>query len=218
MYPRAGASVLLATVILAVGASFAAAQAPAPAVALVLEAEATTPTQRPYREIRSGTTVSLPAGGRLVFLMYGSCRTMTVEGAGSVTFTSGLVPILKGATTRGDVRGQCPKKFVASATDAATVMRSVLPALSSSPRPEFVFVGLRSEDFGEIRIRKADGADVLTRSLTGPRFLWPADAPPLEPGRYALHLQPRPSGPVPVIVEFKASPETPEAVTLITID
>ena len=211
--------VLLAMTLVMAGRGPADAQTQTPAVALVLEADGATPALRPYREIRSGTTVSPTDGGRLVFLMYATCRSLTVTGAGSVSFTAGPMPILKGAAASGDVRGQCPKKFAAAANDAATIMRSVSPSpLTTAPRPEFVVVGGRAEEFVHARINKLDGAEVLSRALAGPHVTWPSHAPELVPGTYALHLKPRASGALPVTVHFQASPQTPEAVTLITID
>jgi len=195
----------------------AAAQAPAPAVALVLEVNGSvTPALRPYREIPSGTTVSLTNDGRLVFLYYASCRTLTVVG-GSVTFTSGPAPILKGAATQADVRGQCPRKFSATGTDAATVLRGGSSAgLFTSTTPEFILVGRRAEEFADIGIKSGD-REVLTRALAGPRFSWPTDVPPLAPGVYALDLRPKMSSARPVTVKFEATTR-PEALTLITVD
>ena len=193
------------------------AQPPAPAVALVLEVNGpVTPALRPYREIPSGTTVSLTNDGRIVFLYYASCRTLTVVG-GSVTFTNGPAPILKGAATQADVRGQCPRKFSATGTDAATVMRGGPSAgLFTSTTPEFILVGRRAEEFADIRIKSGD-RELLTRALAGPRFSWPTDVPPLAPGVYAIDLRPKVSGAAPVTVNFEATTR-PEAVTLITID
>jgi len=195
----------------------AAAQLPTPAVALVLDVDGSvTPALRPYREILSGTTVSLADGGRLVFLYYASCRTLTVVG-GSVTFTGGPAPILKGAATRADVRGQCPRKFSATGTDAATVLRGASSAgLFTSTTPEFVLVGRRAEEFVGIRIKSGD-RELLTRALAGPRFSWPTDVPPLAPGVYGLDLRPKMSSAESVTVTFEATTR-PEALTLITID
>jgi hypothetical protein len=193
-----------------------------PAVALVLEVDGpVTPALRPYREILAGTTVSLTNEGRLVFLNYANCRTLTVVG-GSVTFTSGPMPILKGAATRADVRGQCPRKFSATGSDAAVTMRdpSVNPsvtAVDTSTTPQFVLVGRRAEEFADIRITSGDRL-LLARPLTGPRFLWPPGVPALAPGAYALDLRPKASGAAPVTVNFEASTHIPEAITLITID
>jgi len=195
----------------------AAAQPPTPAVALVLDVDGSvTPALRPYREIHSGTTVSLTDGGRLVFLYYASCRTLTVVG-GSVTFTGGPAPILKGAAMRADVRGQCPRKFSATGSDAATVLREGAgAAVATSTTPEFILVGRRAEEFADIRIKSGD-RELLTRALAGPRFSWPTDVPPLAPGVYAIDLRPKVSGAAPVTVNFEATTR-PEAVTLITID
>jgi hypothetical protein len=194
------------------------AQPPTPAVALVLDvAGSVTPALRPYREIHSGTTVSLPDGGRLVFLYYASCRTLTVVG-GSVTFTGGPAPILKGAATRADVRGQCPRKFSATGSDAATVLRGGSSAgLFTSTTPEFILVGRRAEEFATVRIKSGD-RELLARPLAGPRFSWPTDVPALAPGAYAIDLRPKVSGAASVTVNFEATAPIPQAFTLITID
>lgn len=209
---------IMGMIALAGGIVPAAAQPPTPAVALVLDVEGSvTPTLRPYREIHSGTTVSLTDGGRLVFLYYASCRTLTVVG-GSVTFTNGPAPILKGAATRADVRGQCPRKVSATGSDAATVLRGGSDApVSTSRTPEFILVGRRAEEFADLRIKSGD-RELLTRPLAGPRFSWPTDVPPLAPGAYALDLRPKVSGAPSVTVNFEASTRIPETVTLITID
>ena len=210
--------VIMGMIALGGGIIPAAAQPPTPAVALVLDVDGpVTPALRPYREILSGTTVSLTDSGRLVFLYYASCRTLTVVG-GSVTFTSGPAPILKGAATRADVRGQCPRKFSATGSDAATVLRGgSSAAVTTSTMPEFILVGRRAEEFAAIRIKSGD-RELLARTLAGPRFSWPADAPPLAPGAYALDLRPKKSGAASVTVNFEATANTPEAFTLITID
>jgi len=187
-----------------------------PGVALVLEIDGpVTPALRPYREIPSGTAVSLGNDGRLVFLHYASCRTLTVVG-GSVTFTGGPAPILKGTATRADVRGRCPKKFSATGSDAAVVFRGT-SAAGTSTTPEFILVGRRADEFAAIRIQNG-GGELIARALDGPRFIWPADVPPLVPGAYVLELLPRVSGAAPATVNFEASTRPSDAFTLIAID
>jgi hypothetical protein len=194
----------------------AAAQLAAPGVALVLEIDGpVTPALRPYREIPSGTTVSLGNDSRLVFLHYASCRTLTVVG-GSVAFTGGPAPILKGTATQADVRGRCPKKFSATGSDAAVVFRGT-SAVGTSPTPEFILVGRRADEFAAVRIQHG-GRELLARALDGPRFIWPADVPPLVPGGYVLDLLPRVSGAAPATVNFEVSTRPSDAFTLITID
>ena len=217
--PRVAAA-LVGLLALGAGAVQTAAQLSAPAVALVLEvAGPVTPALRPYREIASGTTVSLGDEGRLVFLYYASCRTLTVVG-GSVTFTGGPAPILKGAATRADVRGQCPRKFSATGSDAAVVMRGGPTAsVGTSTTPDFILVGRHADDFAAIRIQAGGAEVVVARPLDGPRFRWPADVSPLAPGRYALDLVPRSPDIGPVTVNFEATAtRPPEVLTLITVD
>jgi len=127
------------------------------------------------------------------------------------------MPILKGAATRADVRGQCPRKFSATGTDAAILMRGADAAVATSATPQFILVGRRAEEFADIRIKSGD-RELLSRTLTGPRFSWPTDVPPLAPGTYALDLRPKVSGAPAVTVNFQASPLIPEVFTLITID
>lgn len=214
------ARIAVIALVMAVGPDAVPASAqPSPTgVALVLEADGpVTPALRPYREVPSGTTVSLASDGRLVFLYYASCRTLTVVG-GTVTFTSGPAPILKGAATLADVRGQCPKKFKATGAEAAVVMRGGPDtAVALSTTPDFVLVGNRSDDFGSLRIRQA-GREVFARPLPGPRFRWPSDAPALAPGAYALELLPRNGDSTPLSVNVEVSPRGAGALTLITVD
>jgi hypothetical protein len=218
MQRMAPGAALIGVIILGGGIGSAAAQLVMPAVALVLEIDGpVTPALRPYREIPSGTTVSLGNESRLVFLYYASCRTLTVVG-GSVTFTNGPAPILKGAATRANVRGQCPQKFSATGSDAAVVMRGIpTSAVDTSTTPEFILVGRRADEFAAMRIQHG-GRELIARALDGPRFSWPADVPPLVPGAYVLDLLPRASGAAPVTVNLEASPRTSEAFTLIAID
>lgn len=207
---------LLGVITFGGGIGPAAAQLATPGVALVLEIDGpVTPALRPYREVPSGTTVSLGNDSRLVFLHYASCRTLTVVG-GAVTFTAGPAPILKGTATRADVRGRCPKKFSATGSDAAVVFRGT-SAAGTSTTPEFILVGRRADEFAAIRIQHG-GRKLMARALDGPRFSWPADVPPLVPGAYVLELLPRASGAAPATVNFEASTRTSDAFTLITID
>src|SRR5207244_4270202 len=70
-------------------------------------------------------------------------------------------------------RGQCPRKFSATGSDAATVMRGPPGApVAMSTTPEFILVGRRAEEFADIRIKSGD-RELLTRALAGPRFSWP---------------------------------------------
>jgi hypothetical protein len=218
MQRMAPVAVLLGVITLGGGIGPAAAQLATPGVALVLEIDGpVTPALRAYREIPSGTTVSLGNDSRLIFLHYASCRTLTVVG-GSVTFTTGPAPILKGTATRADVRGRCPKKFSAAGSDAAVVFREPSTrAVGMSATPEFILVGRRADDFGAIRIRHG-GRELIGRALDGPRFTWPADVPPLVPGAYVLELLPRASGTAPATVTFEVSTRPADAFTLITID
>ena len=210
------AAALLGVLTLGGGVGPSWGQLATPGVALVLEIDGPVTTAlRPYREIPLGTTVSLGNEGRLVFLHYASCRTLTVEG-GAVTFTGGPAPILKGTATRADVRGRCPKKFSASGSDAAVVMRSVT-APGTSTTPEFILVGRRADDFSAIRIKR-EGREVIARSLDGTRFSWPADVAPLAPGAHVLELLPKASGAAPATVNFEATTRPTDAFTLITID
>src|SRR6266508_4434985 len=92
---------------------------------------------QPYSEIAEGTTVTIPAGGRLVFQHYASCRKVAVAG-GSVAFTSDGYTIT-GGTKESEVRVSCPRKVTlkASGEAAGVVLRSVGtdPApMSSRPR------------------------------------------------------------------------------------
>jgi hypothetical protein len=199
------------------------AQTPPPArAALVLEVNgSTTPALKPYREILSGTTVMLDPASRLVFLHYDTCRTITMSG-GTVSFTPGAAPAIQGASSKSDVRGQCPRKVAGSGASAATIFRSLTPpAVNLSATPSFVLVGRRADEFVRVRVLR-HGDEILARPLDGPRFLWPAGSAPLPPGDYQLALVSGRAGAQPVVVNFKANAAparaADEGMTLITLD
>lgn len=201
----------------------ALAQAPPPPrAALVLEVNgATTPALKPYREIPSGTTVTLDPSTRLVFLHYDTCRTITMSG-GTVSFTPGAVPAIRAASSQTDVRGQCPRKVAGSGASAATIFRSMTPpAVNLSATPSFVLVGPRADEFVRVRVLR-QGEEILGRALDGPRFQWPSGTAPLPPGDYQLSLVSGREGAQPVVVNFKANaippPAAGEGMTLITLD
>ena len=218
-------SIVLAGVVLLLAAGPSAlAQAPPPPAraALVLEVSgATTPALKPYREILSGTTVTLDPSARLVFLHYDTCRTITVSG-GTVTFAAGTAPAIQGASSQSDVRGQCPRKVAGSGSSAATIFRSLgPPRVNLSVTPSFVLVGQRADEFVRLRVLR-QGQEVLARPLEGPRFQWPAGEGPLPPGDYQLSFVSGREGVQPVVVNFKANVIPPPAsdvgMTLITVD
>jgi hypothetical protein len=216
-------TVLSAAAVLLAVAPAALAQAPPPArAALVLEVNgATTPALKPYREILSGTTVTLGSSARLVFLHYDTCRTITMNG-GTVSFSPGALPAIRGASAQTDMRGQCPRKVAGSGASAATIFRSVTPqVVHLSAAPSFVLVGPRADEFVRVRVMR-QGEEILTRALDGPRFEWPAGTAPLPPGDYQLSLVSGREGAQPVVVNFKANaippPATDEGMTLITLD
>lgn len=199
----------------------AVALAQAAPVALILEVQgATQPALRPYREVMARTRVSLGTDGRLVFLDYWTCRTVTVVG-GSVAFAAGAPPRIEGSAQRTDARGQCPRRVAASGAGAGVMLRSASPmVLTLPPTPSFVLIGSRADEFASVRLLHRD-REVLAARLDGARFQWPAGAPPLVPAEdHTLVLLPK-SGGAPVTLSFRTGAATPgpdEPLTLITVD
>ena len=65
----------------------------------------TTPALRPYSELPPSTTINLGSAGRLVFVHYLSCRTVTVVG-GTVTVETDRYTA---TGTRSEARTSCPR-------------------------------------------------------------------------------------------------------------
>ena len=206
--------------LLAVLALPAAVLAQAAPAALVLEVQgATRPALRPYREVGTGTTVSLGADGRLVFLDYWTCRTFTVVG-GSVAFPAGAPPRIEGSAGRAEARGQCPRRVAAGGEGAGVMLRSPAAVLTLPPTPWFVLIGERAHEFTSVRFLRRD-REVLGARLERPHFRWPVDSPPLAAGEdHTLVLLPR-SGGREVALPFRtgaAAPDADEPLTVITVD
>jgi hypothetical protein len=156
---------------------------------------------QPYSEIAEGTTVTIPAGVRLVFQHYTSCRKVAVAG-GSVAFTSEGYTIT-GGTKESDVRVSCPRKVTlkASGEAAGVVLRSV-GAMTLSTRPVVVLIGPRADEFKTARVVQGETV-VLEGALEGRLFRWPASAAPLSAATtYTLHLIPSAAGAAPLSTRF----------------
>jgi hypothetical protein len=180
-------------------------------VALVLEATgAATPPLQAFSEIPAGTVVSLSREARLTFVHYRTCRVVSMVG-GEVQFGTEVYRLAGGTVEREEPR-PCPRRIRAGGQPGGVLLRSGSPIPALSPRPTFVLVGARADDFGVVRILRA-GHVVLERPLEGRRFEWPSDAPPLPPGADCeLTLVPRTSGSAPVSARFRATPaETGQA-------
>jgi len=200
------------------------AQAPArkPGVALVLEVGGgRIPGVEPFKEIAADTKVAVPAGARLVFQHYGSCRKFTVTG-GAVTFRADGVDVTGGKAT--DVKSSCPRRLTLKddGASAAVVLRSAIrPRLTASPRPDFVVVGPRAGEFTALRVRRGTEL-VLEQSLAaGPQVRWPAHAPALAPNTsYDLELVPARAEGVPIVIGFRTleAAAADESLTLVNAE
>jgi hypothetical protein len=172
----------------------AAAQVPAKsAVALVLEVSGgRIAGVEPYREIPTGTTVTVPAGVRFVFQHYASCRRFVLTG-GVATFRADGVDISGGARP-SDTRVACPRKITLKddGASAAVVMRSSgPPPITVSPRPEFVIVGPKASEISGLRVRRGSEVVVEGTFATERSFRWPQDTAPLAADTsYVLELVP----------------------------
>jgi len=201
-------------------ATLASAAGPA---ALVLEITGGTLSgAQPYSEIAEGTTVTIPAGGRLVFQHYASCRKVAVAG-GSVAFTSEGYTIT-GGTKESEVRVSCPRKVTlkTSGEAAGVVLRSVGTGVTLSTRPVIVLVGSRADEFKTVRVLQGETV-VLEGALDGRVFRWPASAAPLSAATtYTLHLTPSAAGAAPLSTRFvtpRPSAVPPdETATLIAVE
>ena len=166
-----------------------------PAAALVLEASGSTrPAIQPYTEIRTGTTIELGPGARIVLNHYLTCHRLVVTG-GSVTVTpEGFVTSPGSATT--EERRPCPKtvRLPAGGQAATAVMRGLAPRVVLAVQPAFVLVGPRAEEFAAVRVVRGTTV-VLEAPLAGPRFEWPAGMAALAANtEYELSLVPKGGG------------------------
>ena len=199
----------------------AAVAQPKPAVALVLDVSGgRIPGVEPFREIAADTTVAVPAGVRLVFQHYGSCRKFTLVG-GTATFRADGVDIA--GTQPTDARAACPRKITlkGDGASAGVVMRSLgSPRVAVASRPEFVLVGPRAGEFSVLRVRKGDQVIVEHRLTDARRIPWPPTVPPLAASaNYEVELVPASGGGASVVVGIRtdASP-VPEAMTLVSAE
>lgn len=213
---------VLAWTLLAVASGAGAQPASRPAVALVLEVSGGRIAGiEPYREVAADTTVTVPAGVRLVFQHYGSCRKFTLVG-GVATFRADGVDI--SGTRPSDVRVACPRKITLKedGASAGVVMRSLgAPRTTVSSRPEFVIVGPRAAEFATLRVRRGD-AIVVEQALAGARVVrWPSHVPPLAPAaNYELELLPVGADRKAVVVGIRTqeAPAADETMTLVSAE
>ena len=175
----------------------------------------------PFREIASGTTVTVPAGVRFVFQHYGSCRKFTMTG-GTAVFRADGVDIT--GAKASDVKTACPKKLrlKEDGASAAVVMRSVGPPRTAiATQPEFVIVGPRAAEFTALRVRKGSEV-ILEQSLVqGPRLPWPAGTAALAPGTsYDVELVPAKADAKPLVVSVRTldAPIADDTLTLVSAE
>ena len=175
----------------------------------------------PFREIASGTTVTVPPGVRLVFQHYGSCRKFTMTG-GTAMFRQDGVDIT--GSRASDVKTACPKKLrlKEDGASAAVVMRSAGPQRTLvATRPEFVIVGPRAAEFTSLRVRKGNDVVVEQSLAQGPRLPWPAGSAALTPGTgYEVELVPARSDARPLVVSVRTldAPTADDALTLVSAE
>lgn len=181
-----------------------AAAKPQPRTALVLEKSGTMrPDVKPFSEIKAGMVVTLETGSRLTFLHYPTCTTVVIS-KGSVRFKEKDYEVI-GAKPDSARSATCPRRV--SLRDVGEAGAGNLRSLDGKPgieqgqspltfppKPEFVLVGERSDDYATLRILSG-GEAVLEAPLTGPRFEWPKDAPPLKKNTsYEFALMPKALG------------------------
>ncbi len=197
--------------------------------ALLLEKSgALLPDLKAYSEIKSGTVVELGDGGRIKFLHYPTCTTVVVS-KGSVRFGDKEYEVI-GAKPDSEKTGACPRRVALKNVGEAGAgnLRSMddmgLTPLTFTPKPEFVLVGERAEDYAMLRIA-AGGQSVLEAPLSGPKFEWPKNAPPLKKGisSYELTLVPKALGVEKVKKRFKVQASHTDdgatsAIMLIDLD
>jgi hypothetical protein len=220
---RTGVAAIVSVAVLC-GVSSVGAQSPArPGAALVLEVSGGHVTGiEAFQEVPAGATLTVPAGTKLVFQHYASCRRFTLVG-GVVTVRSDGVDFSGGARPT-DIRGACPKKLTLKdeGTSAATVMRSApRTGVSVSTRPDFVLVGPNVGAYVALRVRRGEEI-VLEQDLTGGRNVrWPADKPPLATAAsYELELVPTRANAKPLVIGFRTVDDAPAAdtITLVSVE
>jgi hypothetical protein len=219
---------MLALLLLVVSApAVAEAQAPKNA-GLVLEvAGSTTLALRPYTELAPGTVVKLGPAGRLVFVHYLSCRTVTVAG-GTVTVD---VDRYTATGTRSEARTPCPRAVTLKrgGETAGLLVRGMRPPRESRPgpppltlpgAPDLVLVGDRAAEVAAVTVAQG-GVTVAEVRMNGPRLSWPRSAPALQPdATYDLVLSFKSPAASPVTLPFVVAPPGTASAspTILTVD
>jgi hypothetical protein len=202
--------------------------APPSRSALVLEKSGTlTPDVKPFSEIKAGTVVALESGSRLKFLHYPTCTTVVVS-KGSVRFGEKEYEVV-GAKPDSATAASCPRRVtlknvgeVGAGHLRATDGKGLTP-LTLTPKPEFVLVGERADEYATLRIMTAE-KPVLEAPMLGPKFEWPKEAPPLKPHTtYEFLLVPKTLGVGKVKKRFRVEESTtgdggPAALFVIDLD
>jgi hypothetical protein len=210
--------------LVAAGVTASGAQPARAAAALVLELSGTpAPPVQPFTEIPAGTTLRLPAGGRLTFLHYHTCRAVTLVG-GRVTVDAETYTVSGNASVK-ETRTPCPRPVTLRAGGEVAVggfvTRSLGPALTFSARPGFVLAGPRATDFRAARFARND-VEVLSVPLDGPRLRWPPGAAPLAAGVYDVTLLPASAEQEPRSFRFRvtesAADPAAEPLTVIHVE
>lgn len=201
--------------------TWAVASAQRPSALVLEKSGATVPEVQPYSEIPSGATISLRDNARIVFVHYRQCQTVIVVG-GTIKFGAETYAI-SGGKKESEKRTPCPKVVAlkAGAETAGVLVRSGLTGvmLNFAPRPAFILVGKRADDFPSVRVIK-DKKVLVEAPVQGRTFRWPSDAIPLPvETNYDLELVPAMSGAAPVKMSFFVSqaPEGTRAEEIILI-
>jgi hypothetical protein len=212
----------VAALAIAVPLAIAVAQAPAAAVALVLEVSGGQIAGiEPYREIAAGTTVTVPAGVRLVVQHYASCRKFVLAG-GTAAFRPDGVSV--SASQSSETKVACPRKVAlkGDGASAAVVMRSIGgPRVAIATRPDFVLVGPRASEFAMLRVKR--GPDVVLEQplAAGSAVRWPATTASLAPATpYEIELVPATAGRAPLVVGVRTleAPAPDDTLTLLSAE
>ena len=198
---------------------------------LVLEvAGTTTPVLRPYTELPPSATINLGSAGRLVFVHYLSCRTVTVVG-GTVTVDTDRYTA---TGSKSEARTACPRAVTlkGGGETAGLLVRGMRPPprdirqgpppLTLAATPDLILVGERAAEVATVKV--ADGSEtVLEVRVSSPRLSWPRNAPPLRTDTVydlVFSFKNDATGPVtvPVVVAPAGSGSSSSSPVILTVD
>ncbi|MBI3707274.1 MAG: hypothetical protein HY246_06295 [Proteobacteria bacterium] len=191
------------------------------ATALITDLTGTSePAIEPFSEVPAGTTLKLAANGKIAFLFYDTCETVTIAG-GTISFGDVSFEVTGGKVLE-KTPSPCPRKVTlrADGTIAGVMLRSSAAARSNlklSTQPALVLAGKAGGTFGTLQITKAN-AVVYEAKLHGPQFSWPKDVPALIEGQpYQLVLLPKAAGGRSMYLDFTAADPHASGVPPLTL-